>query len=151
MNWGVNWYYKHGEYVARDNISTPSFVFGYGLSYTDFKYDNFEYTFDNEKNVAEISFDITNTGEYDGWEVAQCYVTDIVASVSRPVKELKAFEKAYIRKGQTQNIKFKLAKDDLSFYDLRGNWIFESGDFVIQIGKSSNDICIEFKQYINFA
>lgn len=147
---GVMWYYNYGEYVARDNISTPAFVFGYGLSYTDFEYSNFKYELNNEKNTFEMSFNITNAGLYDGWEIAQCYVTDIVASAARPVKELKAFEKIYLKKGETKSIEFTLSKKDLSFYDLKGNWVFEPGDFVFQIGKNCKDVCIEFKSYVNF-
>lgn len=120
------------------------------MSYTSFEYSNFKYEFNDKKDIAEISFDITNVGEYDGWEIAQCYVTDVVASAARPVKELKAFEKLYLKRGETQSIKFTLSKEDLSFYDLKGNWIFESGDFVIQVGKSCSNICMEFKKYINF-
>ena len=100
--------------------------------------------------MTEITFDITNTGEYDGWEIAQCYVTDVVASASRPIKELKAFEKVFLKKGETKKIKLKLTMEDLSFYDLRGNWVFENGDFVIQVGKSCSDICFETVQNIAF-
>ena len=140
---GVNWYYEHEEYVARDNFSTPLFVFGYGLSYTDFEYSGFE--FEDHGSAIEVEGEIKNTGTCDGWEVVQCYVTDVVASATRPVKELKAFEKVYIKSGETAKVKFVLSKEDLSFYDLRGNWIFEPGEFVIQIGRNSRDICCEFK------
>ncbi|MBQ8588515.1 MAG: glycoside hydrolase family 3 C-terminal domain-containing protein [Clostridia bacterium] len=147
---GKNWYYETTYYAAINDDCTPAYVFGYGLSYTDFEYNNFEYSFNSKEQKASISFDITNTGKYDGWDTAQCYVTDVVASASRPVKELKAFKKVYIQKGETKKVSLDLTKDDLSFYDLRGNWVFEPGDFVLQIGKNCKDICFESKVNINF-
>ncbi len=144
----VDWYYEHANYVATDNISTPSFVFGYGLSYTNFEYSGFKVK--DSGTIIEIEGEIKNAGAFDGWEIAQCYVTDVVASAARPVKELKAFKKVHIKSGETQRINFVLSKDDLSFYDLKGNWIFEPGEFVIQIGRNSRDICAEFKQHIKF-
>ena len=77
-------------------------------------------------------------------------MTDVVASSARPVKELKDFKKVYIKSGETQKVKFTLTKEDLSFYDLRGNWVFEPGEFVIQIGRNSRDICAEFRKHIKF-
>ena len=147
---GERWYYTHSSYVATNSVSTPDFVFGYGLSYTNFEYSNFKYQFDETDNKVKLSFDIYNNGEYDGWEIAQCYISDVVASMARPIKELKAFSKEFIKKGEKKNVCFELCKDDLSFYDNRGNWIFEEGDFIIEIGKSCNDICFETTQYISF-
>ena len=147
---GERWYYTQSSYVATNNVSTPDFVFGYGLSYTNFEYSNFKYRFDEADNKVKLSFDISNNGKYDGWEIAQCYVSDVVASMARPIKELKAFSKIFIKKDEKKNICLELSKDDLSFYDNRGNWIFEKGDFVIEIGKSCNDVCFETTQYISF-
>lgn len=144
------WYSSHDPYVATDSLSTPLFEFGYGLSYTNYKYSNFEYSFNKEKKQAEISFNITNAGNCDGFEIAQCYICDIVASMSRPVKELKAFEKVHLKKGETKKVVLALKKDDLSFYDARGNFVFEDGDFRIEIGRSSSDICFETTQFISF-
>ena len=138
------------SYVATNSVSTPDFVFGYGLSYTNFEYSNFKYQFDETDNKVKLSFDIYNNGEYDGWKIAQCYISDVVASMARPIKELKAFSKEFIKKGEKKNVCFELCKDDLSFYDNRGKWIFEKGDFIIEIGKSCNDICFETTQYISF-
>lgn len=146
----ADWYSSHNSYVSTASLSTPLFEFGYGLSYTDFEYSNFEYNFNSEKKQAEISFDITNTGSFDGFEIAQCYICDIVASMSRPVKELKAFVKVHLKKGETKNVLLTLDKDDLSFYDARGNFVFEDGDFKIEIGKSSSNICFETIKYITF-
>ena len=127
-------YYSHNAYVSTNSPSTPLFAFGEGLSYTEFDYSNFEYKL--KKEAFEISFDIENKGKFDGFEIAQCYVRDIVASASRPVKELKGFEKVFIKSGEKKRVLFTLKKDDLSFYDLRGNFVFEKGDFKIEIGKA---------------
>lgn len=139
-------YYSHNSYVATDCLSTPEFVFGYGLSYTDFEYSNFSVKYDGE--CIDISFDIKNTGNVDGFEIAQCYVSDLVASMSRPIKELKAFSKTEILAGQVKNIKMTLTKENLSFYDAHGNFVFEEGEFKIGIGKNSKDICFEKVLYV---
>jgi len=144
------WYSEHNSYVSTNELSTPLFEFGYGLSYTDYKYSNFEYNFNSEKQRAEISFDITNTGDYDGFEIAQCYIRDEVASMSRPVKELKAFEKVFLKKGETKHVTFMLCKEDLSFYNGQGEFVFENGNFRLEIGKSSSNICFETTKYITF-
>lgn len=147
---GLRWYYEQAHYVARNTASTPLFEFGYGLSYTEFEYSGFEYRFNENENVAEFSCKIRNTGEFDGWEIAECYVNDVAASAARPVKELKAFEKVFIKKGETKEVIFRLTKNDLSFYDIRGNRVFEPGDFVIEIGKSCKNICFAERKYIEF-
>ncbi len=145
---GTNWYYVQDTYVATDGRSTPLYVFGYGLSYTNFEYDNFKYSFDGTK--AEISFDISNTGNFDGFEIAQLYINDVVASMSRPVKELKAFEKVFIKKGEKKRVCLSVSKDDLSFYDFKGNFVFEDGEFVLEVAKNCNDVCFKTKEYISF-
>ena len=135
------WYYEQSDYVATNARSTPSFVFGYGLTYTSFEYSDFSCT--TNKNAINVSVKIKNTGEYDGSEIVQCYISDIVASASRPIKELKAFEKVFLRKNEEKTVHFTLTKEDLSFYDIHGKWVFESGEFEIQVGKSSNDIAFK--------
>lgn len=147
---GLKWYYNQEEYVATDGRSTPLYVFGYGLSYTNFEYSNFEYSFDQSENIAKISFDISNTGDFDGFEIAQLYVSDVVASMARPIKELKAFEKVFIKKGEKKRICLSVNKDDLSFYDGRGNFVFEKGEFILEVAKNCNDICFKTKEYISF-
>ena len=146
----ADWYSSHNGYVSTDSLSTPLFEFGYGLSYTEYKYSNFAYNFNTDKQRAEISFDVTNTGNYDGFEIAQCYVRDEVASMSRPVKELKSFEKIYLKKGETKRVALSLTKDNLSFYNGRGEFVFEEGNFKLEIGKSSGNICFAINKYIKF-
>lgn len=141
-------YYNHHKYVSTNAMSTPMYAFGEGLSYTEYEYSNFKLM--HGENTVEISFDIENKGAYDGFEIAQCYVRDIVASMSRPVKELKTFEKVFIEAGGKKSVSLKLNKSDLSFYNARGEFIFEPGEFKIEIGKSSNNICYESIEYITF-
>lgn len=140
-------YYEHHPYVSTVGTSTPLFVFGEGLSYTEFYYSNFRTLKNN--NTLEITFDINNKGDFDGFEVAQCYIGDVVASMSRPIKELKAFEKIFIKKGETKTVSFSLTKEDLSFYDRHGNKVFESGDFKIEIGSSSRDIHFTSTEFLD--
>lgn len=140
-------YYEHHPYVSTVGTSTPLFVFGEGLSYTEFEYSNFNLS--KTDNAFEITFDINNKGNFDGFEIAQCYISDIVASMARPVKELKAFEKIALKKGETKTITFCLTKDDLSFYDRHGNKIFEKGDFKIEIGSSSRDIRFSSTKFLD--
>jgi beta-glucosidase len=91
-------------------------------------------------NAFEITFDIHNKGNFDGFEIAQCYIQDVVASMARPIKELKAFEKVAIKKGETKTVSFFLTKEDLSYYNRHCEKIFEPGEFKIEIGSSSRDI-----------
>lgn len=132
-----DWYSEESDYVATNTLSTPLYPFGYGLSYTSFEYSSFSCEAKNE--TIEVSFKIKNTGEVDGFEIAQCYIRDIVASMARPVKELKAFEKVFLKSGEEKTINLVLTKEDLSFYDNRGNFIFENGDFEIMVGQNSVD------------
>jgi len=141
-------YYHHQSYVSTNSPSTPMYAFGEGLSYTEYKYSDFQCKLEND--ALKILFKIENTGKYDGYEIAQCYIRDIVASMARPVKELKAFEKVFIKAGEKKNVSIELKKDNLSFYNAKGEFVFEPGEFRIEIGKSSNHICFEKIEYINF-
>jgi len=140
-------YYEHHPYVSTVGTSTPLFVFGEGLSYTEFEYSNFRTS--KNGNALEITFDINNKGDFDGFEIAQCYICDVVASMARPIKELKAFEKIFIKKGETKTVSFSLTKEDLSFYDRHGDKIFEAGDFKIEIGSSSRDIHFSSTEFLD--
>jgi beta-glucosidase len=128
--------------------STPLFAFGEGLSYTNFEYANFRVG--KTDDAIEIVFDIRNSGNFDGFEIAQCYIQDVVASMARPIKELKAFEKLFIKQGETKTVTFRLNKEDLSFYNRHGNKVFEAGDFKIEIGSSSRDIRFSTTQFLEF-
>jgi beta-glucosidase len=120
----------------------PQYEFGYGLSYTNFEYTNLKLSSTKMKANEKItvSCSITNTGKYAGEEIVQLYLRDKVASVVRPVKELKDFKKIMLRAGETKTIQFIINREELSFYDQKLNWIAEPGDFDLMIGASSSDI-----------
>ena len=115
---------------------TPRYPFGYGLSYTDFEYSNLEVK--KAGKSWSVSFDVTNTGDADGLETAQVYVSDVESSVLRPKKELKGYEKVFIRKGETVRVNVLLDRDAFSFYDTESKeFVLEPGDFMITAGPSS--------------
>ncbi len=118
---------------------TPLFPFGHGLSYTTFAYGNLNVK-PNDKTVA-VSIDIKNTGQREGSEIVQLYISDGASSLPRPPKELKGFRKLRLAPNKTERVSFQLNKDDFSFYDAKQEkWIFEAGKFEILIGASSGDI-----------
>ncbi|RDI14603.1 beta-glucosidase BglX [Flavobacterium sp. AG291] len=125
-----------------DVEKTPQFAFGHGLSYTTFKYsapklDKSSYT---KGETVKVSVDITNTGNYDGKEVAQLYIRDIAASLSRPVKELKGFELISLKKGETKTVTFTLTDKELGFFNNEGEYLVEPGTFKVFVGTSSDNV-----------
>lgn len=130
------------RYAEKRNIS-PLYPFGFGLSYTSFDYSDINVSkkdFTDSENI-EVTVKITNTGDRDGKEVVQLYVSPKHASVVRPEKELKAFKKIAVRKGETVEVKMHLSSRDFSYYDSkREMWVAESGKFEIKVGSSSADI-----------
>jgi beta-glucosidase len=127
-------------YIDLDN--DPKFPFGYGLSYTQFKYSDMNLSSANLKGnqTLNISVNVSNTGNYDGEEVVQLYIRDLFGKVVRPVKELKGFQKIFIKKGETKTINFTLTPENLKFYDDELNYDWESGDFDIMIGTDSQNV-----------
>ncbi|WP_394876462.1 beta-glucosidase BglX [Gaetbulibacter sp. M240] len=123
------------HYIDVEN--TPLYPFGYGLSYTTFSYSNLKVSKTGE-TTFEVSVDIENTGERDGKETAQLYIRDMVASVTRPVKELKGFEQVPLKSGEIKTITLTLTDKELGFYDNQGNFLVEPGDFKVFVGGSSN-------------
>lgn len=117
------------------------FPFGYGLSYTEFNYSNFlcPKQFD-ENGILKVSVDVTNTGDYDGEEIVQVYVSDLVASMTRPVKELKGFKKVFIPKGETVRVEVEIYAKDLGFWTNSMEYRVEPGDFLIMIGPDSENL-----------
>ena len=121
-----------------DEENTPLYPFGYGLSYSTFKYSNFSITNNFEKNSKiEITIDVKNTGAIEGKEVVQLYIRDKYASITRPVKELKGFELLNLKAGETKAAKFELTEKELGFYDNEGKWILEKGEFEVYVGTNS--------------
>jgi beta-glucosidase len=121
--------------------STPLYPFGYGLSYTTFKYSNLKLSADKigRDGTVKATVTITNTGNKDGVEIAQLYIHDLVSSVARPVKELKDFRRVALEAGESQQVEFTITPDKLEYYDIDMHKQVEPGDFEVQIGKSSQD------------
>lgn len=126
------------------HIDVPNrnlYPFGYGLSYTTFSYGEMQCpTAFDEKGFLPVSVDVTNTGNYDGEEIVQLYVADKVASMVRPVKELKGFQKVFIPKGQTKRVEFKLNVRDLGFWNSLMQYVVEPGTFEIMVGTNSEEL-----------
>ncbi len=118
---------------------TPEYPFGYGLSYTTFSYANLRLSAENIPVGGRLtaSVDVTNTGDWPGVEIVQLYTRDLVASLTRPVKELKGFRRVRLAPGETKTVSFTLTTDDLRFYDSKGRHIVEPGRFHLWIGPSS--------------
>lgn len=118
----------------------PFYPFGYGLSYSTFDYSNLTAQKTGEYQVT-VSFDIKNTGKMNASEVAQVYVRDVESSVPRPLKELKGYEKVFLKKGETKRIAIVLDKDAFSYYDMnRHEFVVEKGAFEILVGPASNQL-----------
>ncbi|MEZ4975640.1 MAG: beta-glucosidase BglX [Flavobacteriaceae bacterium] len=123
-----------------DVRNEPLYPFGYGLSYTQFDYSNIKLSTNSidEKGTIDVSVDVTNSGNYDGKEVVQLYLRDLVGSVTRPVKELKGFQKVEIKKGETKTITFHLTVEDLKFYNYDLDFVAEPGKFQVFVGTNSD-------------
>lgn len=123
-----------------DERNEPLYPFGFGLSYTQFSYANLQLSADKMRSNGKItaSVEITNTGNYDGKEVVQLYIRDVVGSVTRPIKELKGFQKIYLAKGQKQTVTFEITEEDLKFYNSELEFIAEPGTFHVFIGTNSD-------------
>lgn len=135
------WFEKfRSNYI--DVSNDPLYPFGYGLSYTTFEYGDITLSADcmdvNGDITATVS--VTNTGKYDGYEVVQLYIRDLVASVTRPVKELKGFEKVFVKAGETKDVSFKITAEMLKFYNFDIDYVCEPGDFDVMIGANSRDL-----------
>ena len=125
-----------------DVRNEPLYPFGYGLSYTSFEYSDI--TLSSEQMLADgsitASVTVKNTGNYDADEVVQLYIRDIVGSISRPVKELKGFQRIHLKVGESQDVTFTITPDLLKFYDYNLNYVLEEGTFIIMIGSNSRDV-----------
>ena len=138
-------YYSEGIYVGyrwfEANDIKPMFPFGYGLSYTTFEYGQPVASSKTMGKTLKIKVPVTNTGKVAGAEVVQLYIHDVEASVDRPVKELKGFDKVYLEPGQTKTVEFVIDREALSFFDAeKHEWVAEPGEFKALIAASSEDI-----------
>lgn len=119
--------------------SSPLYCFGYGLSFSKFEYGNLQVD-KKEKYKFNISFTVKNAGSYDGDEVAQLYLRDEYASTVQPIKQLKYFERIFLKKGEEKKVTFFLNEDDLSITNQEMKKVVEPGDFAVMVGASSDDI-----------
>ena len=136
-----HWFEKfRSNYLDIDN--EPLYPFGYGLSYTTFEYSDvkLDKTSMNINGEITATVTLTNTGRYDGAEVVQLYLRDLVGSITRPVQELKGFQKVFLKAGESKEISFKITSDLLKFYDYDLDYVCEPGDFDVMIGGSSRDV-----------
>lgn len=148
-------YYNHKPTGRGDDYLNltghPLFPFGFGLSYTSFEYSDLELS-DSNINAGEtvkITCRVKNTGAYDGDEVVQLYIRDEIASVARPVMELKGFQRVHIKKGESEKLIFELGKEELEMLDINMKRVIEPGAFRIMIGASSRDIRLRTHLYVN--
>jgi beta-glucosidase len=131
------------DYV--DGSSKPLFAFGYGLSYTTFEYSDLSITPEKISPDGEVTVevDVKNTGKTAGDEVVQLYINDIIATIPRPVKELKAFKRISLQPDETKTVEMQVKAESLSFYNLDMKRIVEPGMFKVMIGSSSDNILLE--------
>ncbi|WP_103070197.1 beta-glucosidase BglX [Aquimarina sediminis] len=131
-------FYSHYQDVSNE----PLYEFGFGLSYTTFEYGDLKLSSDSftSDGAINISFTISNTGKYEGKEVAQMYIRDLVGSITRPVKELKGFDIISLKPGETKEVSFIIDVNTVQFYSANEIWEAEPGDFKVFIGGSSSTV-----------
>lgn len=121
-----------------DESNKAQYPFGFGLSYTSFGYSDLNVN-DSDPTKIKVNVTIKNTGPVDGDEVVQLYIRDKVASIVRPVKELKGFTKIHLKAGETKTVEFALTSAELGFYDNTGKFITEPGNFDLMVGTNSEE------------
>jgi beta-glucosidase len=128
-----------------DLPNSPQYAFGYGLSYTTFKYSNLQLSKKSmqQNGSVTVSFNLQNTGKYAGEEIAQLYLHDLVSQPLRPVKELKDFKKVMLQPGESKTITFTIDRKKLAFYNDRLEYITQPGVFTVSIGTSSDNIKLQ--------
>jgi beta-glucosidase len=137
---GIPLHYNHKPYCRGylfDDVS-PLFAFGYGLSYTSFSIESASVEKEDQTTVGPILSD-DNTGKREGSEVVQMYIRDRVSSVTRPVKELKGFQKVFLEPRETKTVQLEITPESLAFWDVNMRYTVEPGEFEIMVGNSSSD------------
>lgn len=127
-----------------DAPNEPLYPFGYGLSYTDFEYSDFRLdgSMLDKSGALTATVTVTNSGTREGDEIVQFYIRDIMASVARPVKEQKHFERISLKPGESRDVSFRITPDDLKFYDSRLEYVAEPGEFQVMAGPDSDRVDI---------
>ncbi|MCC5927944.1 MAG: beta-glucosidase BglX [Cyclobacteriaceae bacterium] len=125
-----------------DVPNEPLYPFGYGLSYTTFSYGDINLSSRQLEGDQKLtaSIELSNTGKYDGAEVVQLYIRDVVGSITRPMRELKGFQKVHLKAGESKTIRFEITTEDLKFYNYDIEYVWEPGEFEIMIGGNSSDV-----------
>lgn len=120
--------------------NSPLLPFGYGLSYTEFEYGETTLSADsmNKNGSITVTTTISNTGDYDGEEVVQLYIHDKVRSITPPMKELKAFKKIMLKKGESKEVTFQITAEELKFYNANLEYVLESGEFEVFVAGNSD-------------
>ncbi|MDF2186831.1 beta-glucosidase BglX [Paraflavitalea sp. CAU 1676] len=135
---------ENQKYTSKylDVPNTPLYPFGHGLSYTTFNYDDIKLSKATitATDKLQVSVHVANTGNYDGVETVQLYIRDMVGSITRPVKELKRFEKVSLKKGESKDLSFTLTVEDLKFFNADLKWVAEPGDFKVFVGTNSQNV-----------
>jgi len=147
-------FYKEGVFVGyrgyEKNKITPMFPFGFGLSYTTFKFSNLKVTSSQDHAAATVTFDLTNTGTREGAEVAQVYVTENEPKVERPEHELKGFERVNLKPGETEHISISLDERAFSYFDTHSNaWAIGSDGFTVSVGDSVATLPLKAELHLN--
>lgn len=139
----ANSYYGADYNGYEDVDASPMYPFGYGLSYTRFSYS--KPVVENSVTLKElkageklvISTEISNIGSYDAYDTVQCYVKDVHATIARPLRELKGFQKVFLKKGECRKLYFELGIEELGYYNKSNEFVVECGEFEIYLGKSA--------------
>ncbi len=138
-------YYNHKpsaqymDYISQD--INPLYCFGYGLSYTQFKYGKpvLKKNMIRKGEAVKVSVEVKNAGKVEGDEIVQMYIRDLVSSVTRPVKELKGFARISLKPGETKKVVFDITPEELAFHNIGMKYVVEPGTFEIMTGPSSHD------------
>ncbi len=125
-----------------DQSNEPLYPFGFGLSYTTFEYGDIRISSECLPKNGEltVAVEVTNSGAYDGTEIVQLYLHDVMAEVARPVKELKAFRRLFLKKGEKQEVVFTLTEEDLKYYHSDLQYGYDPGEFQVMVGPNSRDV-----------